>query len=238
MNGVCKLCKKEAELRHSHILPEFFYSDIYDESHRTLKITPSAEWPIQKGIREYLLCQNCETKLSRYETYAARLIRDIPSFDRDEDGRLLYSDNVDYLQFKLFQLSMIWRASISKDPGFAQVKLGPHEEKVRGMLVEEKPGTSSQYGCLMMTMLNTELLHKVIVGPIVVKPRPFGHTAYKFTTGNIVWLFFITSHAIDKRVQDLFLQETGILKIWLASDENAAVINIGKIMQEFKKGRQ
>jgi len=74
MGDICKLCKKEAELRYSHILPEFLYSGVYDELHRTLEITPDDERTIQKGIREYLLCQKCETKLSRYETYAAKLL--------------------------------------------------------------------------------------------------------------------------------------------------------------------
>jgi hypothetical protein len=236
MNDVCKLCKEETELRYSHILPEFFYSGIYDELHRTLEITHNDERTIQKGIREFLLCQNCETKLSRYETYAARLIRDIPEFRRDGGGRFVYSEGVDYLQFKLFQLSMIWRAGISKNPGFAQVNLGPHEEKVRRMLEEGNPGTFSQYGCIMMTMPNTELLHKILVGPIRLKPKLFGHTVYKFITGNITWLFFVTSHVVSKQAEELFLQETGMLRIWLASDETSLLVSLGKIMKEFGRG--
>lgn len=53
--NTCKLCKTESELRFSHILPEFFYSNIYDELHRTLKIIGESEKIIQKGLREYLL---------------------------------------------------------------------------------------------------------------------------------------------------------------------------------------
>jgi len=168
------------------------------------------------------------------------VVRSIPDFHHDEARRLLCSDEIDYLQFKLFQLSIIWRASISENPGFAQVNLGPHEEKVRQMLDEENPGTSSQYGCIMIVMLNTELLHKIIVGPIVVKPKPFGHTVYKFTTGNIEWLFFVTNHAIKKQVQEFFLQETGVLKIWLASneDERDTLVNIAKNFKVFHKGNQ
>jgi hypothetical protein len=135
----CKLCKKEAKLRYSHILPEFFYSNMYDEKHRALKVaSDEKERYFQKGIREYLLCQECETKLSRYEGYAAKLIREIPNFSPDTSGLFLYSENVDYLRLKLFQLSIIWRASISKDRMFESVKLGRHEEKIRKMLDEAK----------------------------------------------------------------------------------------------------
>ncbi len=56
--SVCKLCSNEAEIRHSHILPEFFYSDIYDNKHRTLEISQGSERTIQKGLRKYLLSVN------------------------------------------------------------------------------------------------------------------------------------------------------------------------------------
>ena len=81
MDGICQLCLKESELRNSHILPEFFYLSTYEsrDAHRTLEITHDAERTIQKGLREYLFCQECETKLSRYEGYAAKLIRNIPN---------------------------------------------------------------------------------------------------------------------------------------------------------------
>jgi len=79
------LCKEDAKLCNSHILPEFFYLDLYEEKHRTLQITKENEKYIQKGIREYLLCQQCETKLSRYEKYAKELIHEIPNFSRDDN---------------------------------------------------------------------------------------------------------------------------------------------------------
>jgi hypothetical protein len=228
---ICHLCLKKSELRNSHILPEFFYLGIYDDSHRTLEISHDSERVIQKGLREHLLCQECETKLSRYEGYAVKLIRDIPNFSRSPDGRFLFSENVNYFHFKLFQLSILWRASIAKNIAFAKVDLGPHEEIVRNMLVGGNPGNSSDYGCVMMTMLNTEVLDKVLVPPTPVKPKPFGHTVYKLSTGNITWLFFVTSHHVNNKVQELFLQETGILRVWLASDEKSSVINLGKIMK-------
>jgi len=219
MDGICQLCLKESELRNSHILPEFFYLSTYEsrDAHRTLEITHDAERTIQKGLREYLFCQECETKLSRYEGYAAKLIRNIPNIKSDSSEKYLCLDDIDYLRFKLFQLSILWRASIAKGVAFTQVSLGPHEEIIRSMLYDENPGKPAAYGCLMMTMPHTEVLHQILVSPVRVSPRPFGHTAYKFMTGNITWLFFVTSHTINNQVQDLFLQETGSLKIYLAS---------------------
>ncbi len=180
MDGICKLCKKEAELRRSHILPEFLYADIYDETHRALAVSREKVKVFQKGIREYLLCQQCETKLSRYEKYAKDLIQKIPGFSRDASGKFLYLDAVDYCRFKLFQLSILWRASISTNVAFRQVELGHHEEVIRRMIDQENPGRVFDYGCLMSTMLNTNLLHKLMQSPVRFNKKFLGHTVYKF----------------------------------------------------------
>lgn len=39
----CKLCKKEKELRKSHIIPEFFYKLLYDPFHRFNLISSKPE---------------------------------------------------------------------------------------------------------------------------------------------------------------------------------------------------
>jgi hypothetical protein len=237
---VCQLCLKESELRRSHILPEFFYLNIYEspDAHRALAITRISEKIIQKGLREYLLCQECETKLSRYENYAAELIREIPSFSQDVSGRFLFSEKVDYSLFKLFQLSLIWRCGVSKNPAFVQVALGPHEEILRCRLIEQNPGKAFEYGCLMMTILETELLHKVISSPIRLQSRPFGHIAYKLMTGNLSWIFFVNSHHVDKQLQQFFVQESGLLRVWLSQDEKTPLLNIAKNMRRLKSERK
>ncbi len=59
-------------MRASHIIPEFIYSPIYDDKHRMVLLETDERYASfqQKGIREHLLCQDCETKVSKWETYA------------------------------------------------------------------------------------------------------------------------------------------------------------------------
>ena len=233
--GICRLCLKEEKLCNSHILPEFFYLDLYEEKHRTLQITKGDEKLIQKGIREYLLCQNCETKLSKYEKFAKDVIQEILNFERDDNLGILYSNNVDYSKFKLFQLSILWRSGVSKHEAFTQVRLGSHEEKLRQMLVEDNPGNKSDYGCIMSIILETELLHKIIQSPTRFKKRLYGHNGYKFVTGNLTWAFIVTSHPPSQAMQNLFLQESGLLRVLLSRhDEQSEIMKIGRIFQEWK----
>jgi hypothetical protein len=74
---ICKLCHSEAELQNSHVISEFQYKPLYDAKHRfhVISINPEQKERFeQKGFREKLLCLPCETKLSRWEAYAKKVI--------------------------------------------------------------------------------------------------------------------------------------------------------------------
>jgi hypothetical protein len=103
--GLCKLCLQVRRLQNSHIIPEFQYRPLYDEKHRFTTLSSDPETPerfIQKGIREQLLCFDCEQKLSAWENYAAKvyfgddskLVKKVP------EGMLL--GGVQYREFRLF----------------------------------------------------------------------------------------------------------------------------------------
>jgi len=235
MSGdVCRLCGKSKVLRHSHILPEFFFSSVYDDLHRTVLVSSSEkEKFIQKGIREYLLCQECETKLSRYEGYAKRVIKRIPDFALDSSSAFIYSADIKYKQFKLFQLSILWRASVSKSQMFVNINLGRHEEKIREMLDQENPGKTDDYGCFIIRIPEPQKVHRIIMHPM--PERLFGHNGFRFMTGNLFWYFIVSSHSIHSTIVPMFLQETGILRIWTAPwNEQDVLANIRKVFRSRK----
>ena len=71
--GICKLCNEMREIRYSHFIPEFLYLGIYNEKHKGLMFSNSPDSQrrkeIQKGYREYLLCDSCENQFSKYEFF-------------------------------------------------------------------------------------------------------------------------------------------------------------------------
>lgn len=237
-NGACRLCLKQSVLRNSHILPEFLYTDIYDENHRGVIVSNKKDKVFQKGVREYLLCQECETKFSRYEKYAKKVIENIPKFSHDTSKRLFCSDNINYAYFKLFQLSILWRASISTEEAFNQIQLGPHEEVIRNMLDNDEPGKASGYGCIMSIVPNTELLHQIILSPVRIKKKFYGHTTYVFVTGNLKWMFVITRNRTPLGVQEFFLQEDGRLQVLISKqDEKSELIKVAQIFEKMSKNK-
>lgn len=193
------------------------YINTYDEKHRAIKVTSTKgekESYIQKGEREYLLCRDCEILFSKHESYSAHIIKSLPTLHRDRTGKSLVTPKVDYKQFKLFQMSILWRASISESQLFASVNLGKQEERLRKMLHDSKPGMSHNFGCLMVIIQNTKRLKHIIWTP--VKDDIEGKICYRFQTGELFWYFFLTSFPKKHPVRELFLSEDGTLPVLIA----------------------
>ena len=122
----CALCLRDLQLQRSHVIPEFFYKQVYDsDPKRFYTVSSDAETRTrtrQSGEWEWMLCRECENRLSRWETYVARLFgQQAPLLE--PRGNKLVARGVDYATFKLFQLSVLWRAAVSTPPFFADVKL-------------------------------------------------------------------------------------------------------------------
>ena len=149
----CKLCNLNKELRKSHIISETFYRGLYDSKHRALPIQLENKklGLIQKGIREELLCSDCEVKIGRWEN---TLKRDLVDFGNGESNFLKIKktskgffkvEGIRYKEFKLGVLSILWRMSLSSHEYFKSYSLGPYEEKIRLLLLQEDAQRENQY---------------------------------------------------------------------------------------------
>jgi hypothetical protein len=233
--GECKLCQQHKTLINSHIFPEFFYKSLYDEKHRAVYLTSNPgekERYLQKGLREYMLCEECELRLSKYERYAADILRSLDSYPTIID---LYKNvTVDYKIFKLFQLSLLWRSGVSKREEFSQVALGPHEEILRDMILKEDPGMEYEYGCFMTTLKNRDDLDRISRYPI--RQKFDGHRCYRFLFCGIFWMFIVSSHSHNHPSREFFLQESGLLHIMISDvDIDIFLAQIAKAMRKAGK---
>ncbi len=199
--GNCRLCLKDKELIHSHVLPEFFYVPTYDDTHRFISVSSHPQQKtklFEKGLREYLLCKGCEEQFNRYETYSANTLRMAGEY-RKPNSNVIEIPNFDYPYFKLFGLSLIWRCHISTLHMFSAVNLGIHAERIRVMLASENPGKPSDYCFIVVKIEADEHANTVIIAP--GKSRFQGHVAYILMAYGFEWIFVISSHA-DKLPND------------------------------------
>jgi hypothetical protein len=202
----CGLCHSEKELRNSHIIPEFFYKPLYDSKHRfnVIALTESEKNRYeQKGLREKLLCDDCEQQIGQYEDHVRRIFYGGTGI-YIKNGNPIVISGIDYQKFKLFQLSLLYRAAISNLEFFHNISLGPHEEIIRKMLLEENPGKKLEYPCLILMLL---IQSKEIIDAMIYPPQELrieGHYSYRFILGGCFWIFFVSSHTNKLRYPDFF----------------------------------
>lgn len=187
---------------------------MYDDRHRfhVISVLPDRNDSLeQKGLRQLLLCGDCETKVSRFEDYARRVLIGGTELEFRREGKVVTVDGVDYMQFKLFQLSILWRAGVSTLQMFERVTLGRFEEELRRMLLEEDPGDEAKFGCVMFGLKedNAGATTDVIVQPMRI--RIDGHVCYRFVFGGFMWVYFVSGRKPTGSYKVGFLQQSGRL---------------------------
>jgi hypothetical protein len=161
-HGNCRLCGEPKPLiKKSHIIPDFMYDGMFDDHHQLHKFEPVSYFAGKSNMSrpssgEYeggLLCADCDNKRIGHhlEDYAAQflystealpdIIRPRVTNYRDERDGFGYTiiENADYTRFKLFLLSILWRASISNRKFFDQINLGELEDVIRHMILNNDP---------------------------------------------------------------------------------------------------
>ncbi len=213
----CALCLQNKPLRDSHIIPEFVYESVYDDKHRfhTMAVGQYSDRE-QKGLREPLLCQTCETKLSVWEGYARSVMVGEARLRYEQDGELTWLGDLDYARFKLFLMSVLWRAGVAKGPFWEQVNLGPHEKTLREMLWEDRPGAPDQYGCLVWRIQLKNDPATLILQPTTT--RVGTRRGYRFTFAGCFWAYTVASHPDPALPTGLFLQPTGRMLLGPSND--------------------
>lgn len=212
MAVVCALCKTNGKLQNSHIIPEFFYKLVYDPNPRRFRvisaIVSEPERYGQKGLRERLLCKDCEQKLGRWENYAKKSFVDGQGLQITQQNATVFLSNLDYKLFKLFLLSLLWRMSVSTLDFFKEVRLGPYEEKIRLALVNEDPLRPEQCACSMVVVqLSGKTYTDWIVEPTLAQVG--GRHVYALVITGILFNFHVGKQPLQQSITAYVLNERG-----------------------------
>ena len=151
---------------------------------------------LQKGIRERLLCDACEQRFGDLERRFKQAWFDRPALPDPLPRGFVLVDGLDYPRTKLFFLSILWRSSVATHKAFDRVALGPHEERVRSMLLGGDPGRPDQYaiyGAVLFHPATRSPMYDLIVPPFA--SRHAGHRLYVFTFAGCAWQLLVSRHS-------------------------------------------
>lgn len=224
----CRLCQNEEDLSDSHIIPEFFFKPLYTSKHQFFALSTDegiANKILQKGLREKLLCQKCETFLSKYELYVAEVFQGTSRLQMKQLSEKRIVLAVDYVKFKLFELSVLWRASISSLDFFSAIVLGDEEEKLRKMLLAEDPGEPGMYGSFLIVPLFGSRIPLVdmIASPDCTTLNR--EKVYSFVMGGCLWFVNGSEYGVSQPHKKFFLQRDGKLSMMFEDAEKIPMLS-------------
>lgn len=235
----CKLCLEEKELiKESHLIPDFMYKFIKDVDNHMMSISGNQ---IEKAKKVYtgefesnILCKNCDNAIiGSYESYASKIINYQTKIEGisatkfvDENSNLKHAEikGLDYSKFKLFLLSLLWRASISSRDFFKNVKLdSKEEESLRQMLLNGDPGEPDDYPCIVCLPNQSLLLNKFVQSPIVIT-KENKKIGYSFLIGGTYYYFYIIKNALPFPIEKFAINKKGEFTILFLSREKTKTI--------------
>jgi hypothetical protein len=235
----CALCQSNDPLRNSHIIPEFFYKQLYDNIHRFHVVSgdPSkSDFPKQKGVREKLLCEKCEQKISRWEKYAKESFGDGVGLNIVRKGNIFKLSNLDYRVFRLFLLSLLWRMGVSKLEFFEDTCLGDkHQEILRKALLNEDPLEPLEYPCLISAVQLNGQFHKAWISQSMHNKSGNYH-CHCIVINGILFCFFVASHAMPTILKEACISRKNEISVYFGEVKEIPFLaefafNLGKAIQ-------
>lgn len=232
MNTQCKLCLKEKPLVKSHVIPDFMYKGMFNDEHYLIKINTNN---IDQGRKIHtgsfdksILCFECDTKIiGKYETYANDIMylnnSEIKKYERmGEDGlQDILITNINYTKFKLFLLSILWRAHISSRDDFKCVDLGKmHAERIRLMILNNDAKGIDDYATSIMYLKNNSLPVKM-VGDFI-KTRNNAHTAYLVLINEFLYTFNVSKHDLSEIARKTCIHSSNEISVPILEGEWAS----------------
>ncbi|WP_418501226.1 hypothetical protein [Flagellimonas sp.] len=229
---------QEKSLIKAHIIPDFMYSGMKSEEDKNifLEVTYNLDtrWSKQRKIQtgdfdKNILCEDCDNRIigAKYEKYAQISMygKNIdPKFapicknykNPNNEFEFTICRNIDYGKMKVFLLSILWRASITKRKVFKAVDLGTkHEERIRQLIFDNIIPNALEYPIMMISFMRTKHNFKnFIAQPKKIKFKD-GLIAYVFLINSIQFIFFVNSidHKIPEFIEKSMLKENGEMTI-------------------------
>ena len=180
-----------------------------------------------------MLCERCEGKIKHWEDYAiAFKSRKAGCTIAPADRGTIKVSGIDYVQMKLFCMSVLWRASVCTLPAFSLVSLGDCEETVRDMLHRSDPGDPLRF-CTAMDAIR----HRYAPMAHFICNPSSGHVhglrCFHFVFGGFVWIMFGSANGFPVGDSHRVLSKEGSITMGMV--DAVKVDGIRAILEEARK---
>lgn len=201
-----------------------FSAPVHTEPGHRVSRKQKGFWENKQGMIETLLCGDCEQRFNKPETYVKRFFYGHSNPIRFQ-AHILQNEplKTDYTLMKLFQLSILWRASEAKGSFYKKVTIADfHRERLRQMLLNDNPGKDFEYCCGMVRSVACEGLdfvmkaHDISIETGIFEPvshQGAGWQTFLFSMGGLWWLFCVSDSKPPEMMANSYMDESGQLPL-------------------------
>lgn len=230
---ICALCGIPKALCKSHIIPKRQYKEIFqkDGTNRSAYQISSQFRTVKKcqdGEKIELLCRDCESFLNiRYEIPFRKFWYEKYKFQEKQfHGINADINSINYREFKLFHLSVLWRIAVAREGVYARIDIGSGaEEAIRKMLLDGDPSREDTYPLVGIVNRGSQHCPRM---DIVGAASRYVHEELDFLSvfyAGCEWFFFLREP--PKKYSDLrygYLKEGGTISLAVQDFHRNAVV--------------
>jgi hypothetical protein len=171
--GFCRLCGRDRiPLVKAHVIARSFFHALRGHEKYVIQMRATRESLeneyFQAGVADpNILCEECERRFTVWDTCGFQVLsQPLTNPILSSDGRntplAAPIHDLDYANFALFVLSVLWRASVSKAAFFKTVSLGPFERRIRDLLWNNRSPDPAEYAIVIATCLDEPYAHSIL----------------------------------------------------------------------------
>lgn len=233
----CKLCGCDKKLVDAHIIPRSFHEPLKQGGQTPIIITSNpGVYPKQSHIGVYdkeIVCEVCEKIFSPWDDYGNKFLTqefEEARYIGCSGERLAYNlGPCNYDNLKLFFLSVLWRAGVSKQQLFNKVQLGPYEEKLRQVILSKEAGRVADFS-VALSKFDAPANETGILNPDRTKYEGVIH--YRLYLGGYMAIIKVSSQPSPKCFDGLYIAPNQdvfcLLRNFRESKEFAAMVYTAK----------
>lgn len=206
----CRLCQQSnKKLIRTHVIPEGFFRQLRDEK-RAPEIHTNivGQYPKRSPIGVYdpeILCEECEAVFGDWDNYAQQIFlgeHQEPEYLRHHGQPIAIQVlSYDYSALKLFFISLLWRASVSRHSFYGRIRTGRFESMLRDLILRREPGSPDDFAVSLAKFEHP-------LGRTILDPHPERWSGVNYVR------FYLGGHVayikVDKRPPP---QMPGLLKL-------------------------
>lgn len=233
MRGTCNLCQLHKDLQKKcHVIPEFLYENslLFHKNHNLVKsdltnFLKTGKSKIISSMQKsgeydlYTYCRDCDGKVfNQLETYANEILFSKHlhvnyHYKYEETQNYIALSNLNYSKFKLFLLSILFRAGISSRGLFKEIILDEKTDEIRDMILNSNPKSDREFPIIVWdSYFDDKISRDFLFQPIQMKAGE--DNGFLFGVGGLLIYFGYDMRLIPySSFLEFRLKEDGSLKI-------------------------